>query len=537
MNDRCDWVRAHLERLLDGELPDSERAVVEAHCATCAACRALLESLRAADQAVRAGADVSAGAGASTTAAGDEAGRPAAVDAPGAAGDDEAFRRRWARFQGDFDLAALDRQRAAEMQADTGTPMTGEDVAAAPMPNAEVGASSLPARLRAVLAGWFAPRPAWRWASVAGGAVVVAVITTALIGRHPEVRHDAGVFTQAEPAHPEGKLKLAPAEAPAQAPAQAPPATGGAPDAAPSVTSAAPPAAAHPAPATSVPVAPADARAKGLRATRDEVQTEEIADAAARVEERALSVELAPALPPAPQSEQTSGPTWGGLVRLGPDRQGLQPGASDTKSTVAEYRAPADPEPPERGEMLARLTSLASDLDIAPPADLDHADGEDVAALLAAVERALDRRVSRPHPQQALASGSEVTEAGAGNRADPWVVTGDGWFDLLRAQTGLDARRLEDSSEPRHAARGGGSSHQTALAADSPAHGRVAAADSLVARALGAYERALALEAEIGSDAGTVPAYVMRRVEVLRGWIRGIAPPAPAVPAPAQRGR
>jgi hypothetical protein len=572
MNDRCDWIRARLGRLLDSELPGSERGDVEAHCATCAACGALLTSLRSADRTV--GAAV---------------GEP--VGGVGKDGQDDAFERRWARFQRDHDLAAMDRARAFEMQAGAGAaaPMSGEEVAVAPFEAPEP--MSLAARVRTAVAGWFAPRPVWRWASLAGGAAVVALITTVLIARNPEVRgpETLGASKRAVEVPAAKSQQVAGGGAVSEMPSAtiAPEAGAGhavsiaaleeeartvardeatgtvaldvaAPmvaqnEATPMIARDAGALAGAAAPSAALEraaVAPSAAPERGGIASDVEPQAATAEKTTARAPEQPRERATEPTPQPTPQptpvpaSEPPRGPTpqhtWGDLERLYPVPQALRAGSEGKKSTTpqAQYRVTAESEPPSRAEVFTRLADLASELDVAGPADLEHVDPDEVADLLVAMERALAGQSSQSLHYMASPATAPGARAGVRERdattnatmramhlATQWVLAGDGWFSLLPEHPSSDSRRRSADSPDakRDGARG---SHAEARATD---------ADSLAARALSAYEEALTLARETELGEGTVPAYVTRRIEVLRGWIKAAEPPAQAAPPTRRR--
>jgi hypothetical protein len=580
MKDRCDWVRARLERLLDGELPGEEQAQVEAHLATCDACRALLGSLRSADQAVRSGA----------------------VPGAGTPAEEEAFQRRWARFQASFDLTAVERQRAGEVQAGAGatTPMSGEEVAAEPLgavldPNAlrAVGArgsvtppadvpepAKLVARVRAILAGWLAPRPVWRWASLAGAAVAITVITTVLITRNPEVRPYAIVGAQ--------RLDEAPDAVGGQRVAKGPPGTEGqrAVEAPPGTEGQR---AVEAPPGTEGQRAAETPRGEPVRAKAEGVGAAEIGAPAAPAASRGahdLNEHLAQpdAAPRAIAPPGPAGPTWGEIHSL---TTGLQPMAAGPEPKKATFVPAAGAAPPIDQVMLEQLDAAASELNVSMPPDLHLMGPSELAEVLVQVQEALKTQGVEAAPAAVSRSGeaavpavtsldaarqsrppvtdenrvavmrsrtaSDRDVAGAGETAGRsvetagkgsnvpvaererpedlqrdeqvqhlatlWVTVGDGWFSLF-AQGGPGAASLTSGSagEPSFSA----------------AHGReetLAAADSLAAKALAAYERALSLEPAAGTGEGVVPKYVTERVEVLRGWIKGAMAPAPASPA------
>lgn len=229
-----------------------------------------------------------------------------------------------------------------------------------------------------------------------------------------------------------------------------------------------------------------------------------------------LTLNATPSETPSPTSDQT----WGALRRLHPVPPAARSASEDKKAAASQYRVSAEAEPPSRTEALTRLSELARELNVSGPADLERASAAAVADLLVATERALVEQSPRSQkrdrfatPATPLKAGADAGERGASAGADRlasgWVAAGDGWFSLLPEQPGAEVRRR------RPASRG-----------EEPA-----ATDSLAVRALRAYEQAVALAREARLDERTIPAYVSRRIEVLRGWSGEAAPPAPAAPA------
>ncbi len=543
MNDRCDWVRARLGRLLDAELPGEERAAVEEHCAVCAACRALCDALRAADQTARA------------TMLAEPAG-------------DGTFERRWAEFQRRYDLTAAEELRAQEARAEAGAParMSGEEVAAAPLEPAVTAPredlephASRVRRILAGAAGWLAPRPGWRWASLATGAVAVAIITTVLIARGPRVEPpSAAVQLPLDAVRPTPSAPTANAAGESRAPATAPSAA----PAGEREAAATPPAPATEQPRVLTPPAPPTGLDRVLTPPgtaampSSEQHLTAVASEAKKVGATAppssiVADERQPAgaaVSPQVAAPEAGGGTWGALRSM--DR-GLTRQPAGERAQEEAVSGPAD------AEIGLKLAAAAGEFGIEAPENVAGARPAEVARLLGDFEQVLQlreelaggttaqayahrARADRGHAERAtgdLAVRGEALRSnaraakGRGSEADGksaaappatardvaddaslWVLAGDGWYMLWQ--------RSRPSGDEDADAR------STAVSATAP--------DTLAARALQAYERALEIGPAQGEEAQELPPHASARAAQLRAHLTRRMPPAAA---PVQRRR
>ncbi len=196
----CRETRLHLARFLDGEAAAEERARLESHLASCSACRACLEAMRASDRLVK------------------------SAEFERETSDDASFEALLTRVRENYDLDEAARLRQAEMSAHPAQrSLTPEEIASAPLESSvrksTTSRDPMPAGIRQTIARWLAPSPRWRWAGVATATAAAAVITIVLVARNPQLPEQA--FDQATPTRvetpPSTPLQEARTERPAAA--------------------------------------------------------------------------------------------------------------------------------------------------------------------------------------------------------------------------------------------------------------------------------------------------------------------------------
>jgi len=196
----CRETRLHLARFLDGEAAAEERARLESHLASCSACRACLEAMRASDHLVK------------------------SAEFERETSDDASFEALLTRVRESYDLDEAARLRQAEMSAHPAQrSLTPEEIASAPLESSirkrTTSGDPMPAGVRQAIARWLAPSPRWRWAGIATATAAAAVITIVLVARNPQLPEQA--FDQATPqrveAPPSTPLQEARTERPAAA--------------------------------------------------------------------------------------------------------------------------------------------------------------------------------------------------------------------------------------------------------------------------------------------------------------------------------
>ncbi len=491
MSKPCEWVRARLACLRDQELPPEEQRAVEEHCRTCAACGERLAALERQDDALR-----------------------AAMRSPERTPEDDAlFDRRLAAFRERFDQEAADEARRREMEASGGRleTFTPDQAAQAPIEPSlvrgagadmreERGPDRRPARPRGWSARLFAPRPFWHWASVAGAAAAVALITTVLIVRDPGSHRDAPYLLA--PAEPQPAVPAARHEAPTATDLDRIVVKEGGPGMEEEVAQA--------------PDKPLDEAAEPVPAVKDEIEAAPRADLEEAPEATVPEIEV-----PAPPEPHVT-------AQFDADEEGIVTHQRGGREGEVQWnvRLESDRSAPDGLTLLALSDrEQAGDAEairdhliaVAGAADIEIPEQADLLAAATAVQAQLEETEATREKQVVTqdAPRRRAQAAPDGRPAALWTAVGDAWYQLWLEEV-FSRGGAEEADEIRAQ-----DTVSTRVSSPAPAE-----------RAMRAYETALHLIEDGEAGAGRASAAGLRvRIDRLRRWL-GRTPDTPPAAAP-----
>jgi Putative zinc-finger len=161
MKTSCKAVEALLVRLIAGELGNEEHRSVKTHLQNCDACRCRFEQLLVAH-------------------------RQQSIQTA-----DAELAATMAAMESRFDVSEARRLREREMLSGDTSPMSADEAAEATLEESLRRGLRSNRTFTELVRGFFAPHPAWRWATVIGSTFVVGAVILVLLDRNPDLPNSA----------------------------------------------------------------------------------------------------------------------------------------------------------------------------------------------------------------------------------------------------------------------------------------------------------------------------------------------------------